>query len=294
MQSDFKEWLFHLNDLAKDLYGDEWRISDALEKYRFSESQIAFLKTGGLESFLNDIDFALQCRLLCGSNSARFSDIVYRRYGLFGHTAQTLGAIGEKMNISRERVRQLQEKALRRLKPGKNFDAFETLIVISACHALQIEPSPFLSSLMDGDKSGTAVADVFEEYGEKTIKVPFSLSFEQRNRIPYSETPLAISSFVSKLNSMRQDPSKMEKLPYTEVVNWLVKNDYLEIVPSLKVNGRTKAPTKKGRTIGISWERRHSSKKDEDYMVALYNIMAQRFIVDSLDRITLFIEQQKN
>lgn len=294
MYSNVKEWLLHLNDLAEDIYGSEWRIGVTLEKYRFDGSQIAFLKADGLKSFLCNIDFALQCRLLCGSNSVRFFNIIYRRYGLFGHTKQTLRAIGEEMGISHERVRQLEEKALRRLKPGKAFDVFETLVVISACRTLQIEPPAFLS-VSDGNSEPDVVTpDTFEEYGEKTIKASFSLSSEQCNRIPYSETPLSISFFISRLNDMRRDPSKMDKLPYAEVVNWLVENGYLEIVPSLKANGRTKAPTKKGMAIGISWERRHSNTKDEDYMVTLYDITAQRFIVRHLDEIILFIQQKKN
>ncbi len=293
MRSDFRQWLFNLNDLAKDIYNTEWRISDALQKHPFSESQLAFLKTDGLEDLLHNIDFALQCRLLCGSNSVRFFNIIYQRYGLFGHTKQTLRAIGEEMGISHERVRQLQEKALRRLKPGKTLDVFETLVVISACRTLQIKPSVLLAANGGNSEPDTTTADIFEEYGEKTIRAPFSLSTEQRERIPYSETPLAISFFVSRLNSMRRDPSKMDKLPYTEVVDWLVDNGYLEIVPSLKANGRTKAPTEKGRAIGISWEKRHSDAKDEDYMVALYNVVAQRFIVSNLDEIILFIQQKK-
>lgn len=72
MRDESKKWLLSLNDLAKHLYGTEWRISTTLEKYPFSEAQIAFLKKDGLEPFLLNIDFALQCRLLCGSNSMRF------------------------------------------------------------------------------------------------------------------------------------------------------------------------------------------------------------------------------
>lgn len=292
MRDELKEWLLSLNDLAKDLYGTEWRISTTLEKYPFSEAQIAFLKADGLEPFLLNIDFALQCRLLCGSNSMRFFNIIYQRYGLFGCVKQTLQAIGEEMGISRERVRQLEEKALRRLKPTKTLDVFETLTVIAACHALQVNPTVLLSAESDSE-DGTPT-DVFEEYGERVVKVPFSLSARQRDRIPYSETPLSISAFISRLNSMRPDPSKMKKLPYTEVVNWLVENGYLEIVPSLKTGGRTKAPTEKGKAIGISWERRHSDSKDEDYMVALYSVVTQRFIVNSLDEIVQFIAQRKN
>lgn len=292
MRNELKEWLLSLNDLAKDLYGTEWRISTALEKYPFSEAQIASLKTGELEAFLCNINFALQCRLLCGSNSVRFFNIIYQRYGLFGYAKQTLQAIGEEMGISRERVRQLEEKALRRLKPTKALDVFETLTVIAACHALQINPTVLWS--VERDSEDGTPADVFEEYGERVVKAPFSLSTEQRDRIPYSETPLSISAFISRLNSMRPDPSKVEKLPYTEVVNWLVENGYLEIVPSLKIGGRTKAPTEKGKAIEISWERRHSNSRDEDYMVALYSVVAQRFIVNNLDEVMRFIAQRKD
>ncbi len=38
MRNDLKEWLFSLNDLAKDIYVAEWRISDVLKKHPFSES----------------------------------------------------------------------------------------------------------------------------------------------------------------------------------------------------------------------------------------------------------------
>lgn len=289
MRDESKKWLLSLNDLAKHLYGTEWRISTTLEKYPFSEAQIAFLKKDGLEPFLLNIDFALQCRLLCGSNSMRFFNIIYQRYGLFGCEKQTLQAIGEEMGISRERVRQLEEKALRRLKPTKTLDVFKTLTVIAACHALQIKPSALLS--LESSSEDSTPVDIFEEYGEKIVKAPFSLSTEQKNRITYSETPLSISAFISRLNSMRPDLSKMEKLPYTEVVTWLVKNGYLEIVSSLKTGGRTKAPTE---TIGISWERRHSNSRDEDYMVALYSVVAQRFIVNNLDEIVRSIAQQKD
>lgn len=176
MQSMPKEWLLSLNDLTKKLYGVEWRISTALEKYSFSEAQIAFLKADGLKTFLCNIDFALQCRILCGSNSMRFFNIIYYRYGLFGRPKQTLKALGEKMGISRERVRQLEEKALRRLKPTKTLDVFETLTVIAACHTLQLNPSVLLS--VESGSGDSALAEVFEEYSEEATQAPFSLSAE--------------------------------------------------------------------------------------------------------------------
>ena len=58
-----------------------------------------------------------------------------------------------------------------------------------------------------------AIFENWKEYGDKIVKAPFSLSAEQRNRITYSESPLSISTFISRLNSMRPDASEMEKLP---------------------------------------------------------------------------------
>jgi RNA polymerase primary sigma factor len=48
--------------------------------------------------------------------TARESDVLSHYYGLNGTRTLTLDEIGEKFNISRERVRQIKEKATRRLK----------------------------------------------------------------------------------------------------------------------------------------------------------------------------------
>ena len=48
--------------------------------------------------------------------SERETDIITKRYGLDGDEPQTLEEIGEKLNISRERVRQIEVKAMDKLK----------------------------------------------------------------------------------------------------------------------------------------------------------------------------------
>ena len=42
--------------------------------------------------------------------------VLRQRYGLEGNTPQTLSAIGHDLKVSRERVRQLQERAIKKLK----------------------------------------------------------------------------------------------------------------------------------------------------------------------------------
>jgi RNA polymerase primary sigma factor len=48
--------------------------------------------------------------------TARESDVISHFYGLFGAESLTLQEIGDKFNITRERVRQIKEKATRRLR----------------------------------------------------------------------------------------------------------------------------------------------------------------------------------
>ena len=46
----------------------------------------------------------------------RMQDIIYKRFGLHGHEEETLEVLGERYGISRERVRQLQDKFLKWMK----------------------------------------------------------------------------------------------------------------------------------------------------------------------------------
>jgi RNA polymerase nonessential primary-like sigma factor len=45
-----------------------------------------------------------------------YRDVVVRRFGLLGHEAETLEEVGENLHITRERVRQIQLDALKRLR----------------------------------------------------------------------------------------------------------------------------------------------------------------------------------
>lgn len=46
----------------------------------------------------------------------KYRDVLVRRFGLLGHEVKTLEQIGEEIGITRERVRQIQTEALKRLK----------------------------------------------------------------------------------------------------------------------------------------------------------------------------------
>lgn len=62
---------------------------------------------------------------------SRTSDIISRRFGLTQEQKETLASIGKDYNVTRERIRQIEEQAIKKLKPeaekhGEVFDYFVT------------------------------------------------------------------------------------------------------------------------------------------------------------------------
>ena len=58
----------------------------------------------------------------------REAEVIIRRFGLFGNPQQTLEEIGKSMHVTRERVRQLENKAIRKLRQSSEYAlrGFET------------------------------------------------------------------------------------------------------------------------------------------------------------------------
>ena len=52
-------------------------------------------------------------------------EVIVRRYGLAGHSPKTLEQVGEEMTLTRERVRQLQLRAIARLRRMMNFSGVD-------------------------------------------------------------------------------------------------------------------------------------------------------------------------
>jgi RNA polymerase primary sigma factor len=60
--------------------------------------------------------------------TSRESDVICYYYGLKGMEALTLEEIGEKFDITRERVRQIKEKATKRLKHASRSKALRSYL----------------------------------------------------------------------------------------------------------------------------------------------------------------------
>ena len=143
---DIKSELLKFNDFASAVYDKQTRLSDILLRYSFSKTEIELLKKETIEKLLENINFALQCKFVSNSNRIRLYQIIRKRYGLFGYDKSTLRETAADMGISHERVRQLEEKAIRYLKPNKRGDFLAMAIVISACRALNTDITSKLST----------------------------------------------------------------------------------------------------------------------------------------------------
>lgn len=125
--------------------GREPMTEEVANKLRLSpEKALAILKTckepvslntpvgmdsnSHLEDFIEDktiplpLDFViqkelkLQVRMVLGSLSDKEAEIIKRRFGIVDGISQTLEEVGKDFNVTRERIRQLEKKALRKLR----------------------------------------------------------------------------------------------------------------------------------------------------------------------------------
>lgn len=89
----------------------DMRFVDRLESGSF-EMQERELQLADIRKRLNS-----QMNML----SVREREVITRTYGLDGKTAATLEELGDEFELTRERVRQIREKAMRRLKSNASF-----------------------------------------------------------------------------------------------------------------------------------------------------------------------------
>lgn len=264
MDKELRDYIVSLNELLKDIFGEEYRISSILKSANFSQDQITYLQGEGLHNLMQNIDFALRVYLISYSNTSKNCDILYQRYGLFGHKKQTLEHIGEQYGVSRERIRQLQAKTLKLL----NKKRFPKMVIVAACQTLKIDvfETSETESASDNRLSGAI----------RKKKQPFSMTSQMLSYYVPADTSLSISEFVKRLNQLKAD--NMKKLQYRTVSNFLIKAGLLETYTNLEGVVR-KRPTELGLSVGIFTEERNGS--NGTYTVILYNQEAQK-LIDSM------------
>lgn len=86
--------------------GDDSTLIDFVENYRFEAPADRVAKNDLKEQLLSVMD----------SLEDREKEVLIKRYGLLNGEPMTLEEVGKSMDLSRERIRQIEEKALRKMR----------------------------------------------------------------------------------------------------------------------------------------------------------------------------------
>ncbi len=108
----------HVSVDAPFANGEENSLLDVLESTSNETPDDELMR----ESLRNEIGRALS------TLTARESEVISFYFGLNGHAAMTLEEIGEHFNLTRERVRQIKEKATRRLRHSSRSRSLQTYL----------------------------------------------------------------------------------------------------------------------------------------------------------------------
>ncbi|MFY0687518.1 MAG: RNA polymerase sigma factor RpoD/SigA [Cyclobacteriaceae bacterium] len=108
----------HLSVDAPFSSGEESSLLDVLE----NESELTPDNMLLSESLQREVGRAL------GTLTSREADVIKLYFGLDGDSAFTLEEIGEKFSLTRERVRQIKEKAIRRLRHASRSKSLKTYL----------------------------------------------------------------------------------------------------------------------------------------------------------------------
>ena len=123
--------LTQVNVFLEHLYGVPRRLSEILRDQGVRDEDIARLRRDHLDAYL--VEFLRRYTSWMAERlPERRYEILARCYGLDGDPKSTLTSLGEKHGISRERVRQLRESALNRIKHRKRRQELEQMALATA------------------------------------------------------------------------------------------------------------------------------------------------------------------
>ena len=111
---DLKTQLNGLNRYLSLVYGVPISLSMLLAKMGFTEDQLRLLHRDHVDEITNSFIGLLRGQTVRGRLDDRDYTIVCRRFGLDGRPPETLQVIGDRLGITRERVRQLEKKLITR------------------------------------------------------------------------------------------------------------------------------------------------------------------------------------
>jgi DNA-directed RNA polymerase sigma subunit (sigma70/sigma32) len=136
------EQIRYIEWFLEDLSQTPRQLSDILQETGMSEQELSQFRSKHMESYVSELLLRWHALLPTLLHSERRADILLRRYGLSGLPNPTLQELGNEYGISRERVRQVQQGALERLRAPQNKQAVEQAAAEAAQEILKRAPLP--------------------------------------------------------------------------------------------------------------------------------------------------------
>ena len=134
-QPDLRLQAEQINTFLQALYCGPRRVSDLLLASGLEAETIQKLKQAQMAPFYARLIFHWY-EWAAAELSVRSAYILVRRFGLDGQPPARLAAIGQELEISRERARQLETKILQRLRSPRCLRLLEKLAVMAAREVL--------------------------------------------------------------------------------------------------------------------------------------------------------------
>lgn len=263
---DARKRLIDINRLISDVYEKDTRIS-ALLTAELEAEEIEQIKADALDEFIRLFVYGIRCRFVGIVDGMRRYTILAMRYGLEEASPATLLKISEEEGVSPERIRQLEEKALSRLKPTARHDVLRQIAALAAREALDIDRVPVWME--------TEV-----EPQPKREPAAVALTPEALSAIEVTEDAVTMKTLHQRINeavgNVRGQPGHIK---LSALRNGLIRHGYLMM--ALEQNGKESArPTDRGMEIGIDVSEREGMYGL--YRTTVYTRRAQEFIRDNL------------
>lgn len=125
INNDALRQLNAINEWLGDVYGEGTRLSVLLIEAGLIEAEAEAIKANHLASFLQAV-VSLIVDSTGNHDGERRNNVMVRHYGLIDGKPETLQSIGDSLELSRERIRQLVEKRIRLYKSAKRKAQFKT------------------------------------------------------------------------------------------------------------------------------------------------------------------------
>jgi DNA-directed RNA polymerase sigma subunit (sigma70/sigma32) len=113
-----------LNSWLKDVFGEDIRLSMLLTEAGLTEADSETVKSKHLAAFIQAV-VNLIANNTANHDGERRNSVMVRHYGLLDGKPETLQSIGDTLELSRERIRQLVQKRVRLYSNAKHKEQFK-------------------------------------------------------------------------------------------------------------------------------------------------------------------------